>query len=373
MNLFERVIHFFKKEADVVVPTPPKPHEPSHQFARAETAPLVTPKPQQPAPTATPDRVARITVQFRDRYSDEVLAEPIDYHGEIDEPFKLEWRQFEGRVMSEVVGFTDQFHRANQTIILMYEERLAAPVIIYHRNSYGDLIAPPEMLLGNINTLFVAESLPSQRQHLQGAVEQRGQFQAHSQTIHFEYELNQLETNQPQQVTFVELDRAKPVYREPQGDIALNTELPAHSIWQVFAFARETTNGKVWLNLGGASWITSKYTTPRSDNPYSYVLGSPETPTLEFAEDTSTIREYATVNSTQQGATIWSAPYGNPLTRIPHQTQVVLVRQARLTNDSVWYQLSTGEWIQSAYIALIPPFIAAQQLRQQVNLDAFEA
>ncbi|KRM72453.1 MucBP domain-containing protein [Lacticaseibacillus brantae] len=322
----------------------------------AEPVPHAQPKPQPAAPVA-PEQTgiaearASISVYYQDRFTESNLLPPQLFTAEVGAPFELTWHQLPGRLLSEVVGFTDHFINGKQKVILYYEESLAAPVIVYHRDTNHRLIAPPEYLLGNINAAFTAEALPDQRQHVQDKPEQRGIFTDTSQTITFTYELNQLESNPAPTSTYVHLDKAKAVFEQPQAEQPLATLLPAGSVWQVFILARETTNGTMWLNVGGNSWLTASDTTLQDHNPYILPTPSLDQPQLHFESQSSPFAHAAVIDGPSAGTMQWDAPYGQRLTRLANGTKVALLEE-RAFATSLWYQLQSGNWVQAEYLKI---------------------
>lgn len=145
-----------------------------------------------------------------------------------------------------------------------YSPQIAGPVIVYHRDTQGRLLEPPEVLTGDINADFEAYALADNVDQVVGDAVQTGQFTGHSQTIRFTYQLNALEAGTPpDQTEYIEVLVPKSVYLDPTATSPLADVLPAHTFWRVYTLMRETVTNQVWLNLGGSQWITADQTQRR--------------------------------------------------------------------------------------------------------------
>ncbi|WP_225046959.1 MucBP domain-containing protein [Lacticaseibacillus kribbianus] len=303
--------------------------------------------PREPAVTGPTAPRVRVSVRFCTR-AGQPLQAPLSLAGPIGGPLGVSVPLIEGYVLTEIVGFTATFPDAPRTITYLYEPRVAAPVLVYHRESGGRLLAPPEVLIGKLNADFTARALPELADHADQA-EQTGHFAVTSQRLTFTYNLARLTPGTPPAAAFVELLAAKATFAAPDFNQPLATDLPAHTFWRVFALAREHS-GQVWLNIGGAQWLTAEDTRPQSADPFRLAASAAPEPDARFAFTTTPDRRAATIVGGANGVTQWAEPYGAVLPlRLAPGTRVMVIASVTAENGSAWLRLQDDSYILARY------------------------
>lgn len=304
----------------------------------------------EPVPVAP--RV-HLTIHYRLAHSNKELQPATILRGAIGQPVHLNWQPLPGYVMTEISGFTDTFPAQNASIDCIYEARTAAPVIVYHRDAQGHLLVPPEILTGLINAPFEAHALADSSAAVIGSATQSGQFMASSQTIHFSYELNQLQHASAPESVFIELLATKDAYLDPTADQPLPQPLPIYSYWQVFALVREQPNGTVWLNLGGSQWITASQTRAQETNPFLPAPAPLALPHVQYTQTITPLTAQGRSVAGQTGATLWDKPYGRTARRRLHPAETVsITHRIDLDDGTRWYELTSGLYVLATYVQL---------------------
>lgn len=330
--------------------------------------PVITPKSQlanktaQAAPTAevtvqgdcTANRV-RVVVLYRNIDANEDLRPPETLVGRPGETLTMTWRTIPGFVLTEVLGYTTTFPDANQAILCAYSARVAGPVVVYHRDVLNRLVAPPEIIKGELNDTFTAAALNPNQASVIGPSQLAGTFTASSQRIHFRYQLNHLETGELAEIGYVTLLAAKPVYGLPRHAAPLAAQLPVNTAWKVFAMMRETDTQTVWFSIGGGLWITAEATRAEAQHPFLKRLDPCPTAGTGFKTAETPVDLKGIIQGGDHGVTLWQAPYG----AIKHRrllvgTPVTIEAVVRLENGTQWYRLNQPEavYVLAEFVAL---------------------
>ncbi|WP_461226350.1 MucBP domain-containing protein [Lacticaseibacillus suihuaensis] len=345
MGLFAK-LRAWLRPTPVLAPTQ-KPKLPGRQPAAPAPAAPVPPRSAVPAVTGPTAARVRLTVRFEDREG-RTLAPPQVLHGASGEPVAIDVPLIPGFVLTGIDGFITQFPAAPHVICYRYLPRVAAPVVVYHRDEGGRLLANPEILIGKLNAVFTTQALPELAAHADVQT-QTGHFTETSQKVTFGYDLARLTPGTPPAAAFIELMSAKATFAQPDFNQPLATKLPAHTFWRVFAMARESS-GQVWLNIGGAQWLTAADTRPQSANPYRLAQAPVPQPEAKFAYTETTARQGVTITCGPHGVTQWLAPYGDvaPL-RLSDGDRVMAVASVTAANGSRWLRLQGDLFIQARY------------------------
>ncbi|WP_204123072.1 MucBP domain-containing protein [Lacticaseibacillus mingshuiensis] len=328
-------------------PRRPRPQRPA--TAPAATRPQPAPMPaSQPAATASAPvqygpaaPLVHVTLNYFLSRSSQSLKKTITLTGYSGAPLTLPWTVLPGYVLVSVTGFTASFPATNTTITYYYEPRLAGPVLVYHRTTTGRLLSLPEILRGPVNTQFTAEALPEMADQLLRPARQNGTFTTHTQTLHFTYNVAQLENAQAPEQAYITLNIGKTAFLAPEDTATHGAYLPAGTAWRVYTMVREP-NQTVWLNLGGELWITASDTTPQTDLPFLPGPMQLALPTVHFEGTTTAMNQQARISAGPTGVTTWDAPYGQAIARLASGTAVHISAKTVLADHSEWLETDCG-------------------------------
>lgn len=295
-----------------------------------------------------------LTIHYRQVGSTIELREPTVLAGAVGDHVTIPWVVIPGYVLTEITGFTAFFPAESGPVYCEYSPQIAGPVIVYHRDTQGRLLEPPEVLTGDINADFEAYALADNVDQVVGDAVQTGQFTGHSQTIRFTYQLNALEAGTPpDQTEYIEVLVPKSVYLDPTATSPLADVLPAHTFWRVYTLMRETVTNQVWLNLGGSQWITADQTQRRHTMAFLHGPDQLALPSLHFAQTNTPMRAVGIATGGSDGVTLWSAPYGHINgTRLGSGSRLKITSKADLDDGSSWYQLKSGDYVMAQYVEL---------------------
>lgn len=348
MSFLTRIRSWLKPTKRQSSPVPLAPAKPARPSKRA--LPAIAQRDPAPAPV---DSRVRLTVFFRVRHTQHQLRDPIILRGAVGDPVTIPWITLPGYVLAEITGFTAFFPAASGPIYCDYTPQVAGPVIIYHRDTHGQLLVPPEILTGEINAPFEAYALTANVDDVVGEPVQQGRFMNTSQTLRFTYQLNLLEPGQAPASTYVMLDAPKEAFTSPTAPQPLDTVLPAQTVWRVYSLMREQHNHQIWLALGGSQWITAANTHALDNVPF---LTAPEQQHLTQPPLHALRHELhttAVVTGGSSAVTSWSSPYGQILPdRLANGTTVTVVAHLTLPDQSTWFELSTGVFVLGPYLQL---------------------
>lgn len=330
-----------------------------HQSTQTETAV----RPDLPAVeimTATKTRVmpkadVKITIHYVDSLGRQLLP-PVTVSGQYKAQLDIPWQTIPSYVLASIHHFQKIFMPNPNGIYLIYAKQMAAPIVVYHRDTNGQLISPPEFLRGNLNSDYDAQPLLNMHQFVQDVhPKAQGTFSKTAEQIQITYETMQLSPLTLQTDTYVELLAQTRVYSEPDTAHLLAKPLPNQSTWRVYQALKEKTNGRVWLNLGGSIWIIA-HNLNVVDHYQPQALPEPTALKLNYqviySDETC---QNAVVNMPQnQPVTAWDEPYGQPMKSDLHQGEVILVTQMiQLDNNSLWAQLADGQYVEAKYLTFI--------------------
>lgn len=332
----------------------PKPAP--RQRAQTPIRPAVsTPKPEPevqatPLPPATgvADSRVHVRVYYQNVADHATLHQPADLVGHPGERLPITWAVIPGFVLTAISGFTQVFPPTSQVILCTYSARVAAPVMVYHRDQNGHLLQVPEMLSGVVNQSFEATPLAEFVDHVVGPQKHVGTFSAASQRLRFDYNLTPLEAGQAPDDAYIQLKASKLAYPMPLAGAPLHDPLPANTFWRVYAVMRDTNTQTVWLNVGGAQWITADDTVGQAENPFlpdPTPLSLPHT-LFESTEVTKTMPGKAIAD-----ATLWLSPFGEMCDhRLKEGQTVTITAVADLANHSRWYRLADDTYVLATFV-----------------------
>ncbi|WP_407894192.1 MucBP domain-containing protein [Lacticaseibacillus sp. N501-2] len=321
----------------------------------AANTPPVKPKAKPaaaPLPPATgvADSRVHVRVYYQNAVDHTMLHQPADLMGHPGERLPITWAVIPGFVLTAISGFTQVFPQTSQMILCRYSPRVAAPVMVYHRDQNGRLLQVPEVLTGVVNETFVATPLAEFGDHVVGESKQTGTFSATSQQLQFDYNLTPLERGKAPEEAYIQLKTAKLAYSAPLAGKPLRQALPANTFWRVYALMRDTNTHTVWLNVGGAQWITADDTLGQADNPFlpdPTPLALPHT--LFTTDEVATNRRGVCIAD----ATRWQAPFGQVCAkRLVEGQSVTITAIAELDNHSKWYRLADNSYVLATFIKL---------------------
>jgi hypothetical protein len=87
------------------------------------------------------------------------IIEPTTIKGHYLDKLDIPWQEIPGYVLSSVTNFQQTFIPNSDGIYLVYASQMAAPVIVYHRNTEGSLISDPQYLDGDLNRQYSTQPL----------------------------------------------------------------------------------------------------------------------------------------------------------------------------------------------------------------------
>ncbi|WDF83506.1 hypothetical protein PQ472_04525 [Lacticaseibacillus pabuli] len=347
MGLFRTILDLFRprpaaKQADTA---PTTPHE-----DRADTA--MTPSPVVDTPTPKPAKQVTVTIQLRSQVDGHELSTPILITAAADSPLDFQPPRLPGRLFYRAEGLTRRVPNTDTTVTLYYQAIQAAPVTVYHRGPAGELIAPPETLLGTLDLAFTAHALPGRVADVIGDHSQSGVFTTHAQSIRFNYRMAGIETGNLPSAAYIEMTQAKNVYPSPNAPRALDTQIPAGTVWQVFGIVRQQLSHQVWFNLGARQWVSAHGTQPHKTNPFLNAPVAVKPATIHFKSTITPLHQKLTIDGPALGVTVWDAPYGDPQpTRLQNGSTFTPLARHELSDGSVWIALSERTFVDANYVS----------------------
>ncbi|AKP68160.1 MucBP domain-containing protein [Companilactobacillus ginsenosidimutans] len=313
-------------------------------------------------------KISRDDIEIEVHYIDSngnKLADSTTLTGHYLDSLKMPWKTIPGYVLSSIQNFQQTFIPNSDGIYLIYFTQMAAPVIVYHRNTKGELISDPQYLTGDLNKSYQAEPLPEARNFLVDYPNDvTGRFSDKVQEYEFIYDTMQMDDFEIEKNLFIQTKNNVPVYEQPAGKQPLSQPLPYDTTWRVFKAVKENYNETVWYNLGGDIWVSAnediKSFTIKQFSEEKKLLDNPL-----GAAVTNISFTYSVINSMDinrqvrilfydyQDITTWETPYGTIInTRYQGGKSVYVKKLLQLDNNSVWAQLDNGNYIESKYLNL---------------------
>ena len=313
-------------------------------------------------------KIARDDVEIKVRYVDSLgkdISDAATIKGHYLDKLDIPWKEIPGYVLSSVTNFQQTFIPNSDGIYLVYASQLSAPVIVYHRNTEGNLISDPQYLEGELNRRFDTQPLDEADHFLVHSPRKaEGQFTSHVQEQEYVYNVLPIKSYKINKNLFVETANNVRVFSEPLNKIPLEKTLPHGTTWKVYRAVQETYNKTIWYNLGGNTWIpsTESITTQiiKQKSTRQEVLNSPlaETAnnisyTYSVIDNMQIMRSVKVLYYKDQYITAWKTPYGDMDNQRYRGGQEVYVKKlVQLDNYSVWAQLNDGYYIESKYLNL---------------------
>ncbi|MQS45602.1 hypothetical protein FHL02_02315 [Lactobacillus salsicarnum] len=313
-------------------------------------------------------KISRDDVEIEVHYIDSLgnqLADSTYLTGHYLDNLEMPWKTIPGYVLSSIKNFQQSFIPNDDGIYLIYFTQIAAPVIVYHRNTKGELIADPQYLTGDLNKSYQAEPLEEARNFLVDYPKSvKGHFSDKVQEYEFIYDTMQMADHEVPSNLFIQTKNNVPVYEQPAGKQPLSQTLPYDTTWRVFKAVQENYNETVWYNLGGNIWISEKEEiktfTIDQFNEEQKLLSSPLGATVNNISFTYTVvdsmdieRSVKVLFYANQYVTAWETPYGTIVSNRYQGGQSVFVKRLiQLDNQSVWAELDDGHYMESKYLNL---------------------
>lgn len=331
----------------------------SHNGERTMENDVLTPKVR---------KIARDDVEIKVHYVDSLgkdIVQPAVIKGHYLDKLDIPWQEIPGYVLSSVSNFQQTFIPNSDGIYLVYANQLSAPVIVYHRNTDGNLISDPQYLIGELNRKFDTKPLEEANHFLvHSPSKASGQFTQHVQEQEYTYNVLPIREYKVKKDLFVETASNVNVYSEPLSKTPLDKTLPYGTTWKIFRAMQETYNNTIWYNLGGNTWIpsTESITTEviKQTSSRQEMLNSPLAENVNNISYTYSIIDDMNINRSvrilyydDQYITVWKTPYGDMDNQRYRGGQDVFVKRiVQLDNYSVWAELKDGYYIESKYLNL---------------------
>lgn len=314
--------------------------------------------PQNPAVTRKNGTI-HIKVAYHDENGN-ALAPTVTLSGEYQTPLNIPWRTFPGYVLAQTINYQQVFFPNNDGITLIYSRQQAAPVVVYHRDLNGNLLVPPEYIEGDLNSSYQVKPLDIYKDSLVKEPDDlSGEFTTDSKLLSFTYEPQRIEYNKLEKEMFVRIHKEIKPSLAPRSDQKLNIVLPIGSVWKVFQLAYDPQTDNIWLDLGGSEWVMNDNDAIESMNsnpnilPADVPLGLPQI-RYTITEETDIDQPAIIDMNPKDRIVIWATPYGDiQPTGLPGGTQVTVVKNMTLENNSHWSQLADGFWVETSYLKFI--------------------
>lgn len=311
-------------------------------------------------------KIARDDVEIKVHYVNSLgkdIAKPVTITGHYLAKLDIPWQEIPGYVLSSVTNFQQTFIPNSDGIYLVYASQLSAPVIVYHRNTDGNLIADPQYLSGDLNREFDTQPLEDANNFLVHSPKKAsGQFTSKVQEQEYIYNVLPIKKYRTNKDLFIETSANVNVFDQPLSNVPLDKTLPYGTSWKVYRAVQETYNGTIWYNLGGNTWVPSTESIAtkiiKQNSSRQEMLNSPLSQTAANISYTYSIIDNMPINKSvkvmyyrDQYITAWKTPYGDMDNQRYQGGQNVFVKQlVQLDNYSVWAELKDGYYVESKYL-----------------------
>ncbi|WP_147007964.1 MucBP domain-containing protein [Companilactobacillus mindensis] len=313
-------------------------------------------------------KIARDDVEIKVHYVDSLgkdITQPTTIKGHYLAKLDIPWKEIPGYVLSSVTNFQQTFIPNSDGIYLVYANQLSAPVIVYHRNTDGNLIADPQYLLGELNRDFDTQPLEEANHFLVRSPRRaKGQFTKRVQEQEYVYNVLPIKNYKINKNLFIETTDNVNVYSQPLSKTPLEKTLPYGTTWKAYRAVQETYNNTIWYNLGGNTWIPSteniKLQIIKQQSSRQEMLNSPLAQAANNISYTYSVIDNMDINRSvkvlyydDQFITAWKTPYGDMDNQRYRGGQDVFVKKiVQLDNYSVWAELDDGYYVESKYLNL---------------------
>lgn len=313
-------------------------------------------------------KIARDDVEIKVHYVDSLgkdITQPTTIKGHYLAKLDIPWKEIPGYVLSSVTNFQQTFIPNSDGIYLVYANQLSAPVIVYHRNTDGNLIADPQYLLGELNRDFDTQPLEEANHFLVRSPRRaKGQFTKRVQEQEYVYNVLPIKNYKINKNLFIETTDNVTVYSQPLSKTPLEKTLPYGTTWKAYRAVQETYNNTIWYNLGGNTWIPSteniKPQIIKQQSSRQEMLNSPLAQAANNISYTYSVIDNMDINRSvkvlyydDQFITAWKTPYGDMDNQRYRGGQDVFVKKiVQLDNYSVWAELDDGYYVESKYLNL---------------------
>ena len=313
-------------------------------------------------------KIARDDVEIKVHYVDSLgkdITQPTTIKGHYLDKLDIPWQEIPGYVLSSVTNFQQTFIPNSDGIYLVYANQLSAPVIVYHRNTDGNLISDPQYLDGELNRKFDTKPLEEANHFLiRSPRKASGQFTSRVQEQEYIYNVLPVKNYKTNKNLFIETTNNVDVFDQPLSKVPLEKTLPYGTTWKVYRAVQETYNNTIWYNLGGNTWIPStesiKTRIIKQSSSRQEMLNSPLAEnannigyTYQVIDSMPINRSVKVLYYADQYITAWKTPYGDMDNQRYRGGQSVMVKQiVQLDNYSVWAELKDGYYVESKYLNL---------------------
>ena len=313
-------------------------------------------------------KIARDDIEIKVNYVDSLgndILPATTIKGHYLDKLEIPWKEVPGYVLSSVNNFQQTFIPNDDGIYLVYSSQLSAPVIVYHRNTDGNLISDPEYLEGKLNQKFDTHPLEEASRFLTKAPKSStGKFTSEVQEVEYIYNVTPIKTIKIEDNLYIETINNAHVFNEPLSNVPLEKTLPFGTTWKIYRAMKETYNSRIWYNLGGNIWVPNtesvKTTIIKQPSLRKALLNSPLTENANNISYTYSVIDQMNINRevkimyyADQYITAWKTPYGDMDNHRFHGEQQVYVQKlVQLDNYSVWAKLDDGYYIESKYLNL---------------------
>lgn len=342
-------------------------HKKKQHHNRKKAQKIVTPKSKSLIPpnlvalssgkTATVrPKTINVMIHYVDSLGRQLLP-PVQISGAYQTALSIPWQTIPSYILTSIRHFQKIFIPNPHGIYLVYAKQTSAPIIVYHRDTRGQLLSPPEFLTGDLNSHYQVRPLSGMQQFLQSIQPvTSGTFGKHTTQVNLTYETMQLSPLDVRPNTYVRLLAQTTAFSQPDTAQALAKPLPKASIWRVYQIVKEKTNARVWLNLGGFIWIIAQNVQPVADYRTT-LLNAPNTvlkASHDIISDRSINQQAIVKTDTDLTVATWQQPYGTKLTFELYPGEVITVlHQLQLDDLSFWAQLDNGAFIESKYLTYL--------------------
>lgn len=324
------------------------------QLPATNSKPTKTPATQTQANTRIIPKSISVTIHYVDSLGRQLLPS-VTVKGPYETTLTIPWETVPSYILVSIHHFQKTFLPNPHGIYLIYAKQTAAPVVVYHRDTQGKLLSPPEFLRGNLNSDYTVKPLSGMQQFTQSIQPiSEGTFGKETTQINITYETMQLFPLEIKPHTYVRLLQATTVFSQPDTTQPLEKPLPKQSIWRVYQGMKEKTNQRVWFNLGGFIWIIAQNIQVVDDYQPKLLVPPHTSASLEVKSDLP-IQQQAVVHTYRKEAlSTWDTPYGQTLDYKLYPEEVVFVtHQLQLADTSLWAQLDNGAFVESKYLSFL--------------------
>lgn len=298
----------------------------------------------------TTNSLREITFIFIDSLGNDIDS-PITLSGEVGEEIPIPWKKISGYILSYISNFQSIFAENMQQIKMIYTKQNAAPIIVYHRDTKGNLLYNPEFLTGKLNTSYRIKPL---KNYPHAKVTSNdlliGVFSDKVQQINLQYDNMNLEDLTVSKNSFLKLKKQITPFKHPFSNDLLTFVFPINTTWKIYKVIRDKIQGKTWISLGVNIWLPLN----ESVELISEVLPI-KNQERKLRLNYQVLKKEALNQKIflSSDTTLWSYPYGDFQKNINnYTTETIILEKVILDNNSSWYKLSNNYYVEAKYIEI---------------------